>query len=177
LTAVASLDARRLVETCISEHFPERAGAFEVRADMDGLRIRGDGRKLERVFLNLFRNAFEAGAARIRIHLTALGNRPLILVEDDGKGCPEAELGMLFQRNFTTKSGSGGSGIGLHLAEATLEAHGGAIRAVSKNGWPADAEAMARRRPDCDARPAPMASEGHWDTGMIFCLEFPVASI
>jgi signal transduction histidine kinase len=161
VTRTEILEARCLVECCIADHFPERRAAFEILAEKDGLSLHGDWPKLERVFLNLFRNAFEAGARNIRIRLTAIRGRLLILVEDDGMGCPEDQAPLLFRRHHTTKREMGGSGLGLFMAKAILEAHGGGIRAVTKNTWSADEDRMEPAGPS--------------GTGMIFRLEFPLA--
>jgi signal transduction histidine kinase len=72
-------------------------------------------------------------------------------VEDDGQGCAPEALPKLFQPLYSTKKERGGTGLGLYMVKAIMEAHGGFIRAVSKNAW------------------------GAGRAGMIFCLEFPAS--
>jgi signal transduction histidine kinase len=138
-----------LVETCLAEHFHDTRDAIRLTAEGALPAIEGDPRKLERVFINLFKNAFEAGASNIKVSLVALPNRLRVLVEDDGKGCGPECLNKLFRPLYTTKKENGGTGLGLFIVKTIMEAHGGVIRAVSKNAWAGSQQ------------------------GMIFCLELP----
>jgi signal transduction histidine kinase len=144
-----ALNIGNLVHGCINDHFPDMAGAIRIESDGILPPIYGDCLKLERVFINLFRNALEAGAGRVIVRMAAVPSCIRIMVEDDGPGCPPAHIEKIFRPLFTTKKGKGGTGLGLYLVRAVLEAHGGTIRAVSKNGW------------------------GNQGKGMIFRLELP----
>lgn len=147
-----SICLRALVENCIAEHFQEVRCAFRIEATGDVPAISGDERKLERVFLNLFRNSREAGANLVRIRMQAAFGRMRVWVEDDGTGCAQGEVTRLFEARFSTKKAKGGSGLGLFMVKAILEAHGGAITALSKND--------------------PALRE----SGMVFRLEFPLGA-
>jgi hypothetical protein len=57
----------------------------------------------------------------------------LLVVEDDGKGCTEEQLGQLFKSFYTTKKGKGGTGLGMCIMRSIIESHGGYISAYSKN--------------------------------------------
>jgi len=97
----------------------------------------GDAGALERVFLNLIRNAVEAIESRGRIKLstrmetqfrmTAEGRRHFLRVEvsDSGKGISEEELAQLFTPFFTTKPQ--GTGLGLVISQRIVMLHGGSL--------------------------------------------------
>ncbi len=73
------------------------------------------------------------------------GNELSFTVADDGDGIAAEHLPHVFERFYRADSardrGRGGSGIGLAIAKALIEAHGGYI------GRPAAASAMARPSP------------------------------
>jgi two-component system, NtrC family, nitrogen regulation sensor histidine kinase GlnL len=98
----------------------------------------GDAAALERVFLNLFRNAIEAidgpGMIRLRTRIESkfrlrLGreHRRYLRVEvsDSGKGMTVAEQAQLFTPFFTTKPG--GNGLGLVLSQRIIALHEGKL--------------------------------------------------
>ena len=62
------------------------------------------------------------------------GDRTVISVEDSGPGVPEASLPRLFDRLYrvdqSRSRATGGSGLGLSISKAIIEAHGGSIRAL-----------------------------------------------
>ena len=126
-------------------------------------RIRGNPSQLHRVLLNLVENAIrhsrEGGRIVVRAERTLHGVE--IEVEDDGDGIPPAERGRVF-RAFYGRDGqraAGRSGLGLAIARAAVEAHGGRIwLAESMRGTrvrlslPLPAE--HRRARGCQAPPA-----------------------
>jgi two-component system nitrogen regulation sensor histidine kinase NtrY len=88
------------------------------------------------VLNNLVGNAVEAaaetgGGARIRWLLAPPGHVEIV-VEDDGPGI--AATANLFVPFFTTKPN--GSGIGLVLSRAIVEAHGGRLALHQRDGAP-----------------------------------------
>lgn len=115
---------------------------FEGREDLDieyiGLEnapIRGPKPQLTRVFVNLINNAVQAVDMRadlsVRGHIiVSLRNSALdgwydIVVEDNGPGVSEENLGKLFTPNFTTKNS--GTGLGLAISRNVLERCGAVI--------------------------------------------------
>ena len=57
-----------------------------------------------------------------------------IEVEDSGRGIPPKNLARIFDPFFTTKDVGKGTGLGLHLAQTIVQAHGGRISAQSTVG-------------------------------------------
>ncbi len=94
------------------------------------LHVRADPEQLDRVLVNLFKNAREAieGAGRdtgrVRLTAEARGLQMIVRISDDGPGVPER----MRERLFQPFSGSGrpdGSGLGLAIARELARAHGG----------------------------------------------------
>jgi len=122
----------------------------EQRFDPSLPEVNGDAVALERVFLNLVRNALEAieaakscpseatpaGTHTIRLRtametdfrLSAHGRRQQFLrveVSDSGKGMKPEEVKQLFTPFFTTKPS--GTGLGLVLSQRIVSLHGGKL--------------------------------------------------
>ena len=55
-----------------------------------------------------------------------------VTIHDSGPGIPEDEIEQVFDRYFTTRAE--GTGLGLPMARAVIEAHGGTITAASPPG-------------------------------------------
>ncbi len=101
--------------------------------------VDGDAHRLHQVFMNLLENTLaytdEGGALRIDVTVEGAwtGNCLTLLLDDSSPGVPESELPRLFDRLFrgeTSRSREhGGSGLGLSICRATVEAHGGTIDA------------------------------------------------
>jgi len=122
-----------LIQGCVQMHFPNKQDAIIIEDVNKELSIHGDWGKLEHVFVNIFKNAFEAGATRISIKALRRDTVLLLVVEDDGIGCTEEQLGHLFKSFYTTKKGKGGTGLGMCIMRSIIESHGGYISAYSQN--------------------------------------------
>lgn len=121
----------RILKT-IQDHFSNRQDAFTLKGLDNTRTIHGDWVRLDLVFINLFRNAFEAGATGVTVKLIPGDSVTLISIEDDGKGYAGENPNELFKAFFTTK-GRQGTGLGLSITRAIVESHGGQISIVSKN--------------------------------------------
>ncbi|MDB5106309.1 MAG: integral rane sensor signal transduction histidine kinase [Fibrobacteres bacterium] len=130
---VQPLDLQALLRTCAESYFKGLGIAFSFSSDKAILPIQGEARKLEQVFLNLFKNSLEAGASHIAISIHTQQDRISVMIEDNGKGCTTAEIEKMFDAYHSFKRGKGGSGLGLFLVKAIIEGHGGTIVGLSKN--------------------------------------------
>jgi Signal transduction histidine kinase len=85
---------------------------------------------LRRALRNLIGNALRYGE-RARVSLVREGGRAVVIIEDDGPGIPEVELERMmnpFTRGDPSRnSATGGAGLGLALARAIADQHGGAL--------------------------------------------------
>lgn len=110
--------------------------AVDIRVD-DGFTLAIDTEKIERVFFNLMSNAFKytPDNGRIKFTAEAVGDNLVFSVEDSGRGIAREDLGNIFDRFYQVdKVHPNGSGIGLSLAKAFVELHGGGIAVESELG-------------------------------------------
>ncbi|HEX6058352.1 MAG TPA: ATP-binding protein [Gemmatimonadaceae bacterium] len=146
--------------------------------------VMGDGEQLEQLLLNLVVNAEEAVAAeldgrpvaplvalagpagdgpdapspaRIAIGTRLVGDVAELHVEDSGLGLSAECIERIWEPFFTTKEGSGGTGIGLAIARSVAISHGGSIVVESE---PRRRTRFTVRLPACgDDAPARAAGE------------------
>lgn len=97
-----------------------------------------DAIQMERVLSNLLSNAikFAAAGGTVTISAQPCGERIALSVRDDGSGIPAAEIPRLLEKY---RRGSGataveGSGLGLFIVNAIVQAHGGEITLESEVG-------------------------------------------
>jgi K+-sensing histidine kinase KdpD len=83
-----------------------------------------DPRVLDRVVSNLVANAARYGAPPIRIAAKQRDRHLRVTVEDAGPGVPKELEGRVFDR-FSRGGGEAGHGLGLAIARAYAQAHGG----------------------------------------------------
>ena len=92
---------------------------------------------LRRAMRNLIENAVRYGGAA-RVSLAREGKFAVVRIEDDGPGIPEGEIDAMmepFARGEASRNrGTGGAGLGLTLARAIAEQHGGAIALKNRPG-------------------------------------------
>jgi signal transduction histidine kinase len=106
---------------------------FEVAIEPADLSVLCDPILLERVFSNLYLNAIEALAGREGSAIVTRAwrgeERTYLEVEDNGPGLDPQVVDHVFEPLVTRKEG--GTGLGLALSHAILEAHGGEITATT----------------------------------------------
>lgn len=93
-----------------------------------------DVEKIERVFFNLLSNAFKytPDNGSIKVSYGCDGSTLTFSVADTGEGISERDLGNIFDRFYQVdRIHPKGSGIGLSLAKAFVELHGGSISVES----------------------------------------------
>ncbi len=86
--------------------------------------------------INSLMHAFDdsmEGVMRITVQLA--GDRLRMTYEDNGRGMPETDLRRIYDPFFTTRRGSGGSGLGLHIVyNLVTQSLGGTIDVSSEVG-------------------------------------------
>jgi signal transduction histidine kinase len=98
----------------------------------------GDPQRLAQVLGNLLDNALRhtPTGGRVTLKVNADRDRFILEVVDTGDGIPAEHLPHLFERFYRVDAardrGHGGAGIGLAIAEALVDAHGGRIAASSQ---------------------------------------------
>lgn len=99
-------------------------------------RVRCSPSQINQVVLNLVTNAAHAieGKGRIEISTSADADFAHIVVKDNGKGIPQANLQKIFDPFFTTKKVGEGTGLGLSISFKIVQAHQGRIRVKSEVG-------------------------------------------
>ena len=130
---------------------PEHPAQVELQVPAE-LVVVADEERLERIFINLFKNAFESGAREVRVAARAtdwasdapapgvytVGGDALrraeqgqpvirIQVDEDGPGIPADDLPRIFEPFFTTRGAGRGTGIGLFIVQEIVQDYGGCI--------------------------------------------------
>jgi two-component system sensor histidine kinase ChvG len=105
---------------------PARVEAPERRVD-----VRGVPHRLEAALRNLIDNAthFAPEGSEVVVTVAESGGKAEITVDDAGPGIAKEDLPRVFERFFTKRAE--GTGLGLALTRAVVEAHGGTVRAES----------------------------------------------
>lgn len=97
--------------------------------------VMGDGHRLERAVDNLINNAisFSPAGGLVCVRPTRLGNHVIVTVDDDGPGIAPEQREIIFRRFHSERTGDEDfgqhSGLGLAIARAIVEGHGGTIAA------------------------------------------------
>ncbi len=91
-----------------------------------------DGVLIEQVLINLFENAVRhAPVGNIELSAAVAGTVVTVSISDHGKGLGEDELERVFEKFYHNPS-SPGSGLGLTICRAVINAHGGTIQAANR---------------------------------------------
>jgi two-component system, NtrC family, sensor kinase len=99
-----------------------------------------DARQVEQVFNNLIKNAWEAMSQTPSPKIYVKGMRDanpnfvLVTVKDNGPGIPKEIQDKIWVSFFTTKGGSGGTGLGLSSVLQIVNQHGGNVLLESEPG-------------------------------------------
>lgn len=141
--ALEPLDLTRLVERSVESmrsYGLELGVHFAIEISVPGARVRGDADRLVQVMENLLSNAAKWSAAgdAVAVSLTRNGDRFRVAISDRGPGIASEFHDRIFEKftqidppGFANKSGTG---LGLNLARANVELHGGTIDFSSEPG-------------------------------------------
>ncbi len=130
-----------VVSGFISEihHYAEKKG-IHIRVSYlpDGFNVLMDRNKIVRVLTNLTHNAikYSDDGSEIELRVNLEDDHLIVEIEDHGKGVPEEDIPLIFEKFYQSKATRGHSGIGLGLAisKSIVDAHGGKIYAKSTVG-------------------------------------------
>lgn len=89
--------------------------------------IDADPARLEQILFNLLRNAMKHGAEPITLSARRRANAVEFTVEDHGDGIPADQLPTLFDAFTSTSADIESTGLGLWIAHALSQAHGGSL--------------------------------------------------
>lgn len=137
---VADEQAGAIIHESIELHRPLAAEKGLELADdthLDGVHVRCDRARILQVLGNLLGNAIKfckrGDAIQVRGHAD---ERSLVLeIEDTGPGIPAADIPHLFEEYWSTARGrQRGTGLGLFISHAIVEAHGGHLTVASTVG-------------------------------------------
>jgi signal transduction histidine kinase len=141
-----ALDVRDLVERSVHKLAPQLEGKgilVEVSApDGPHSTVLADADRIEQVLVNLLDNAIkyspEGGRIIVAIDEESPAETVSVTVRDEGVGIPAGDLPRVFERFYRVDRArardGGGSGLGLSIAKAIIEAHGGDITLKSEEG-------------------------------------------
>jgi len=114
--------------------------AITVRTNLAQTGCTGDPGKIDQVIINLLTNAIDHNFERGEVRVATLPgpNGATLIVADNGPGIAADHLPHIFDRFFradeSRSRSSGGVGLGLAIAKAIVEAHGGSLCAESEPG-------------------------------------------
>jgi len=129
-------DVHKLIEQVLTytEHRAHADGLKAVSTFEPTLpRISVDPRRVEQVFLNLILNAYHAMAKGGTLSITVrevqreMGSVLQLAFADNGHGIAKENLKEIFDPFFSTKEGSGGTGLGLFISRKIVESYQGTI--------------------------------------------------
>lgn len=140
--AFALVDVREIVKDLSSDMkiiAEDKGLRFESNIDENNVyTIEGDSTKIKQVFLNTIDNSIKytkEGFVKVSLSQNALDKTMKFSVSDSGIGISEETKQKLFTKFGRGSAGStlntGGSGLGLYLAQAIVEAHKGRMEVLS----------------------------------------------
>jgi PAS domain S-box-containing protein len=137
-----AVDLNEMVTECLEAAKPiadEREIELVAEVEKTPMMV-GDRSRLSQVLDNLISNAlkFTGRAGRVSIRVTMVGDDAVVEISDTGVGIPAGEQDRLFERFFrssnATEQAIPGTGLGLTIAKAIVERHGGSIAIESEEG-------------------------------------------
>ena len=145
--------------TAQRERFGEKGVELVAKVSSDEPPVWADPQRLAQVLGNLIENALRHTPPGGRVEVSARTDHDelTLRVADTGEGIPAEHLPHLFERFYRVDAARnrehGGAGIGLAIAKALVEAHGGHITATSDG--PGTGTAFTIRLPLTSSRESP----------------------
>ncbi len=117
----------QLIENAMESYKQDDRYQVDLVVDCSDQWIHGSAEHIERAVRNLVENALSFARTRVDVTVRRSGERVEIKVADDGKGIPPEDLERVWDRFFTRRDDGGGTGLGLAMTRAIVEAHSGSI--------------------------------------------------
>jgi signal transduction histidine kinase len=114
--------------------------AIKTHCNLKEIVVAGDKEYLDKLFINLIRNAITYGkeGGKIDVKMEVKGKMVKVKVIDTGIGITKEELPYIFERFYRTKKAREisniGTGLGLAISKWIVESHGGKIEVQSTEG-------------------------------------------
>lgn len=112
----------------------DRYEGLDLVVDCDNVWVSGSAEHIERAMRNLVENALSFASSRVDVTVKRSGQNVELRVSDDGPGIPPEDVERVFDRFFTRRDDGGGTGLGLAMTRAIVEAHSGEITVESAPG-------------------------------------------
>lgn len=116
----------------------EKNITIEYQNEAEILEVTADKGKIERLLMNLIRNAikYNNNNGHVNVWAEALNGNIVVKVQDNGIGIPEADLPHVFERFYRVDKArtrlEGGFGLGLAICKWITELHSGKIEVSSQ---------------------------------------------
>jgi signal transduction histidine kinase len=134
---VALADAIQQIEDTFRPLADAQRIDFRTELPSDRVVLRADSLRLAQVLGNLIGNSlkFTPAGGTITVRVQRELQSVVFRVEDTGQGIPQDQVGRVFEDFWQARKGDGrGIGLGLAIAKALVEAHGGVISVQSMLG-------------------------------------------
>lgn len=132
-------DLSEAVEQVVSSFQPEMiAKQIVLKMDLTTCNVVADRDKIIQVIMNLLSNAvkYTDAGGNISISLNHIKQKAVLSIQDSGIGIAEDDLPNIFEHLYRADKSrdrkTGGSGIGLSVVKAIMDAHGGSISVESQ---------------------------------------------
>ncbi|MBB6145171.1 two-component system sensor histidine kinase KdpD [Silvibacterium bohemicum] len=133
-------DLSELIELALEEArslLADRTVEVEIPANLPHVNM--DRELVRRVLRHLIENAarYSPPASTLRIQARIEDYRLLVSLEDEGKGVDDADRPYIFDKFFrgqNQKAGTSGTGMGLAIVKAIMNAHGGGVEVANRPG-------------------------------------------
>ncbi len=136
--ARSSIDLGFLASSIIEAFLPQ-ARAKDITLSFkhdEGARVLADGHRIGQVLGNLVSNAlkFTTSGGHVAVGIAVQGDQVVTTIEDTGSGIKADDVSRVFTRFWSNDPKKAGLGLGLYIAKAVIDAHGGTISVDSRAG-------------------------------------------
>lgn len=132
-------DLSRIAADCVELTRPlATTRRIQIHCDLTAAACHGDAGRLTQVVTNLLSNAIDYNhdGGEVRVTTKRTNGTAILTITNSGPGIPAEDLPHIFERFHRADKArtAGHSGLGLAIAQAIMQAHGGTIEVESKPG-------------------------------------------